>query len=59
MRSTSRFSSQKYGVLLSAYAAKLKCFCLKNMSNAFILKIEGTPLGTPYFNFDHVLKDKF
>ena len=61
-RSTSRFLSQKYGVLSAAYAAKLTSFCSKNMSNVFILKSKGPnihPWGTPYSIFDNVLKDEF
>ena len=61
LRSTLRFLSQKYGVLSSAYAAKLTSFCSKNMSNVFILKSKGPsidPWDTPFSIFDHVLKDK-
>ena len=56
MRSTSRFLSQKYGVLSSAYAAKLTSFCSKNMTNVFILKNKDPsmdPWDTPYSIFDH------
>ena len=56
LRSTSRFLSQTYGVLSSAYAAKLTSFCSKNVSNVFILKNKDPsmdPWDTQYSIFDH------
>ena len=62
LRSTSRFLSVKYGVLLSVFAAKLASFFSKNMDNVFVLqsKIPSMdPWGKLFSFFDHVLKDDF